>query len=173
MIYSREDGMNSALDIDGISFEMGVFSLDNLHLYYDGSEDIFGGEVEMTFGASADKLTPGRGEEDSNSRFRVDEDGHITIVCTEIPEEMKSVPVRVQNSDGELIEETNFNRFVEANRLSSSITFAVEIQFMHGKLNALVITVEYDIPLANSGLVLAAVTGGVRDIQTDLTVLAN
>jgi len=127
-----------------------LFELSLLRIYYEkGPPEVIGGEAEISWPASeigGDGLAKINSNPDSDVEFKVvDEYSKDTVYV----EELDQVDPKILESMG----------------LPFS-GLGIKLEFVSGQLNTIVLSVDTEIPLGNSGLYLTQLTGGVGDLVT-------
>ncbi|MDP8220124.1 MAG: carboxypeptidase-like regulatory domain-containing protein [Candidatus Stygibacter frigidus] len=140
-------GSQSQIDFDigGLSANFGIFSINTLNLYYNSSEEIFGGGFKIKI--------PGLPEINRN-----EDDG-----------DLGDVKVTIVDEEGNYRDETSLEKLIMMQRVLGEefLELGLEMQFIQGALNTLVISISTQIPIGSTGLLITEMTGGVENLQSE------
>jgi hypothetical protein len=144
-ILSKTSGVETIVDISGLSVNIGLVSLVDVNLYFDTYTQTYGGGFTL--------LIPGS------------EGGDMPLEDSETG----GIPVEILNEHEQVVDSMSFHEFVEMNRAGgfALVSFGAQIEFVEGGINKLVISIGTRVPLGSSGLFLTQVTGGGDDLATE------
>jgi hypothetical protein len=143
--YYENDSEQIVFNLTGLSANFAVFSIEELNLYLDTSEDIFGGGFTLKIpGIPNDHRRMGDGDLDKINVLILDENGNYR-------------------------DETDLESFIAMQRFLGAdfLQLSVQMEFVSGGLNTLIISVSSNIPIGSTGLFITQLTGGVEDLQTE------
>lgn len=148
IIVSHTTGIDYGANIIVNDINIGIVRVKNLSLYFNTAEDIYGGAIKLQI--------PGfiGGDNPVNSNG--------------IPGTLDSLPVEVRDSAGNVLTRTSFGEFFDMTDALGLpfLSVGMEIEFVSGALNNLIITLGAKIPIANTGLFITEMTGGVQDLAS-------
>ncbi len=153
-ILSKNNGKQMAVDVSGLNVNVGVVAFNDVEFYYNSNTEIFEGGITIKI--------PGY-EQERASPF--------------INTETEQVPVEIRNKDGQLIGNMSFGQFLDTYRGNDDgfeLEFRVEIGFVSGAIDKLIITFQTAIPIGATGLEISQISGGVYDLTTEqMKIFAN
>jgi hypothetical protein len=156
-ILSKTDGVQTAMDISGLSVNIGIVSLEDVSLYYDTYTQTFGGGFTLNIPGGL----PGKRIEPDSTLFEV---------------ETGQVPVEIRDENGSLVDSLSFNDFIEVYRSGgfALLSFGAEVEFVQGAINKIILSIGTKVPIGTTGLFLTKVTGGIDDLATgNWKIIAN
>jgi hypothetical protein len=149
-ILSRTTGVQTVVDISGIGVNIGIVQLENVNLYYNNNTETYGGGFTLNIPGSA-----GNKRSDSDSTLTDSETGRI--------------PVEIRDVNEQPVDSMSFDEFIDIYRARSFVLVSVgaQIEFVHGAINKIIVTIGTKIPLGTTGLFLTEITGGLDDLATE------
>jgi|GEM_PF-1175816 len=156
-ILSKSNGKQTSVDIDGISANIGIVSLEDVHLYFNTNEQLYGGGFTLNI--------PGNIKKPKD-----------VIDASLLPDNLDSLRVEIVDENNQVIDSLSFNEFIDSfeEKGFKLLSVGAEIEFSHGKINKLIISIGTKIPLGPTGLFITELTGGVEDLATkDWRIIAN
>lgn len=152
--YAENTGLSYGCNIQGVSCNFWVFSIEDFSLWIDQANDIFGGSLTL----------------------RIPGVGQLGRAVTS-SEELLATPVHVTDSISGLTTETYLEQLIEFQRhgIFHHIEIGAMLEFAHGQLNSLsLIPGGFDIPIYKSGAFIREISGGVYDLAVnDLRIQAS
>ncbi|MBE0661968.1 MAG: carboxypeptidase regulatory-like domain-containing protein [Bacteroidales bacterium] len=156
-ILSKTDGVQTAMDISGLSVNIGIVSLEDVSLYYNTYTQTFGGGFTLNIpGGLPDK--------------RIEPDSTLLDI------ETGQLPVEIRDENGNLVDSLTFNEFIEVYRSGgfALLSFGAEVEFVEGAINKIILFIGTKVPIGATGLFLTKVTGGIDDLATgNWKIIAN
>jgi hypothetical protein len=156
-ILSKTNGVQTAVDINDISVNIGIVSLEDVHLYFNTNTQTYGGGFKLNIPGST---TANRSEPDSIININ----------------ELTALQVELRDDEGHVVDSLSFDEFYELYRSGgfTLASFGAEIEFVQGSINKIIISIGTKIPLGPTGLFITEITGGLEDLVTkQWKVIAN
>lgn len=143
--YYANSPVEKGFDIDDLQANFMIFAIHDLDIYYNSSEELFGGGFKLKIPGIPENL---RGE---------------------TSEEFADVKVTIVDENGKYRDKTSLTELIEIQRLFGAefLEIGMQMEFIQGALNSLVISVSSDIPIGTTGLFITEMAGGVEDLQTE------
>lgn len=152
--YSRNLGIEFGGEINGLSMNFGVFRIDNLSVWIDQVNDIFGGSLKLKI--------PGVG-----SLRNVDDFDTVGL----------ELPVTIGDLDTGRLFSTDLGQLIDMydRGIFHHLEIEALLEFAHGSLNSLAISLGgMDIPIFATGTFIREIHGGVHDLAVnDLRIEAS
>ena len=159
--YSRSNGISTHGDIGPLGVDMGVWAIYDVNVYWNQQQSLYGGGFTVKI--------PGRLELGSN-KSALDSLSQYLEAATDL----ESLPVEIRDSMDRSIGLTDFRGLLEATSSGVFLNgFGVQIEFVPGGINKLIVHLEGSIPIGATGLRITEMNGGVEDVQTQLKVRAS
>ena len=155
IIYSHTNGTDYAGIIDDLEFNTTLFKLENVYAEFDSYQELFGGGFMLQIPGN---LLPGKDSlTDNVSEVKKD----LLLI-----NEFENIQVEIVDEEGKLIEKTDFEGFLRMQKTFglSLLKVGMEIEFISGAINKLIVTIGAKIPLGPTGLFITEMTGGVDDL---------
>jgi hypothetical protein len=149
-ILSKTNGLQTAVDINGITVNIGFVSLEDVHLYWNTNTQTYGGGFKLNIPA-----------EEASKRFKSD--------STFSDSESGQIPVEIRDENNQVFDSLSFNKFIETygDRGFKLLSLGAEIEFVHGDINKIIVFIGTKIPLGTTGLFLTEIGGGLEDLATE------
>jgi len=143
--YYSNSSEQMSFNLTSLSANFAIFAIEDLNLYLDTSEELFGGGFTIKI--------PGIPNE--NSRYTT--------------EGLDKINVIIKDENGNYKDETNLESFIAMQRFLGEdfLELSVQMEFISGGLNTLIISVSSHIPIGTTGLFITQLTGGVEDLQSE------
>lgn len=130
------------------TYSFGSFAIKEPKVFYNGNDGKMGGSFKVKI--------PGSGFVNLGS------------------EKSESIPVIIKNKKGELIGSTTFDNILkkENGRYFGSdfLELGMEIEFLNGDIDKLVLSISTDIPIGTSGLKITSMSGELESISSDMKI---
>ncbi|MCX6269803.1 MAG: carboxypeptidase-like regulatory domain-containing protein [Bacteroidetes bacterium] len=156
VIYSKVNGKGYAGSIEDLEKDFILFKLEGVHVEFDSSLELFGAGFTLSI--------PGGEEEKS-------------IGSEPIDSLNANLPVIIQDSLGNILTQTNFNNILSNFKAFGLkfLKFGVDVEFIHGAINKLILTLGTKIPIDQTGLFITEIKGGVDNMinENDWRILAS
>ncbi|MBN3036556.1 MAG: carboxypeptidase regulatory-like domain-containing protein [Bacteroidales bacterium] len=148
-IFSKTNGIQTACNIEGLKYNFGFFKLEDVNYYYNTNQQIYGGGLKLVI----------PGIEPSTKMNSQDS-------LSQVKEDLKTLDVHIIGVSGDTLEKTNLCEIVEMQELFGSklIEVGMQIEFVQGAINKLIISLGAKIPLDATGLFITEMSGGVDDL---------
>lgn len=156
IIVSHSAGIDYGANIDMHEINIGIVRIKDLSLYFNTAENIYGGAIMLQI--------PGFSAGDNPDNLNG------------MPGAFDSLPVEVRDTAGNVLTHTSFGEFLEMTDAFGLpfLKIGLEIEFVSGAINNLIITLGTKIPIASTGLFITEMTGGVKDLaKEDWKILAS
>ena len=152
VIYSHSNGTNYSGSIEDLGYNFGAFQISGVHVEFDTEIDLFGGGFDLQIPGAP--LNQGKSED------------HLG---DEEYEDFMSTPIQVVDSVNTVISEMNVAQLAEFQKSLGTKFFKIgmDIEFLSGKINKLIIRLGAPVPIAATGLFITEMTGGVSELQSD------
>ncbi len=158
IIASNTLGIQISADISVNQINLGLINIEELSLYFNTAEQRFGGSILLEIPPSGDDKGTKGPTEDS------------------IYNNLKILPVEIRDENGKTIRETNLAGLLTMPKAFGLkfLEIGFEIEFMHGAINKLIVTLESKIPIGSTGLFITQMNGGVDDLaEGDWKIIAS
>ncbi len=141
--YYTDNPSEVNFDIQGLQANFTIYAIDDLNLYYNSSENIFGGGFKLKI--------PGIGE---TGRSRDDE--------------LADIKVNIIDEKGNPQGETNLKELIELQRFLGAkfLELGMYLDFIDGGLESLTLMASTHIPIGMTGMIITEIQGGVDGIQS-------
>jgi uncharacterized protein (TIGR02145 family) len=156
-ILSKTNGEQTAVDIDGITVNIGLVSLEDVHLYFNTNTQTYGGGFKLNIPGNLKKP-----KSETDSLFLNNEFDHLQV--------------EIRNENDQIIDSLSFNEFLEdySEREFKLLSVGAEIEFVQGAINKIIVSIGTKVPIGTTGLFLTEIKGGLEDLATkNWKVIAN
>jgi len=148
-IFSKVNGLQTAVDINDLSANFGIVALEGVNLYWNTETKTYGGGFTLKI--------PGTEKKDRK-----------TLDSLLVSPELINLPVELRDENQQIIDSLAFGDFLELyqNKGPEFLVLGAQIEFTQGAINKIIFSIGTHIPLGATGLFITKITGGLEDLAT-------